>query len=170
MKRKNILIAGFVIIIVAAFLIQLFRTPIPYELLSNPQEGELDFSVVPEKTLVNEGELFNISLILTNVGNDDVTVWKLREQTSYDISFFRTDGIEVPYLCGVISRTQLTNDVLVELSPGQSLIRVQDSGCWNLTPGEYLLSATYHTNLGERITKPYWVGREKADAIAVTVE
>lgn len=170
MKSKNTLIVGVVIIIVAGFLIQLFNTSIPYALLFRPQAGKLNFQALPEKTLAKEGEVFDIYLILTNVGDEKVNVWKLEEQISYDISFFERNGSEVPYRCGVISRAQLRNDALVELSPGRSLIAIRDSSCWNLSRGEYILRATYHTKLGERITKPYWVGNIESSNVTLFIE
>lgn len=60
-------------------------------------EGELNLTVIPEKTRVAEGEPFNIELVLTNTGNKSVNVWKLMEQISYDITFVDSNGSYEPY-------------------------------------------------------------------------
>ncbi|ABE52121.1 hypothetical protein [Methanococcoides burtonii] len=131
--------------------------------------GELNFILVPEKTQVQEGETFNIHLMLTNVGNKTINVWKMEEQVSYDINFLFPNGSNVPYICGVNSRVRLNNDVLVELHPGQSLNATFNSKCWNLDNGEYILSAVYHTSRGESITKPYWIGMAESNNFTIDV-
>lgn len=123
------------------------------------QEGELNLTVIPEKTQVAEREIFDIELVLTNAGNKSVNVWKLMEQISYDITFVDSNGSYVPYICGVLQRELLMDDSLVELQPGESLKINQDSSCWTLPLGEYTLFAEYHTSDGEDITKPYWIGQ-----------
>ncbi len=133
------------------------------------QIGELNFILVPEKTQVQEGEIFKIHLMLTNVGNKTINVWKMEEQVSYDITFLFPNGSKVPYECGVSSRLPLNNDDLVELHPGQSLNATFDSKCWNLDNGEYILNAVYHTSRDESITKPYWVGMVASNNFTINV-
>jgi hypothetical protein len=133
------------------------------------QIGELNFILVPEKTQVQEGETFNIHLMLKNVGNKNINVWKMEEQVSYDINFLFPNGSRVPYECGVISRLQLNNDDLVELHPGQSLNATFNLKCWNLDNGEYILNAVYHTSMGESITKPYWIGMAESNNFTIDV-
>ncbi|MCD4821990.1 MAG: hypothetical protein K8R11_07970 [Methanococcoides sp.] len=135
----------------------------------NQQIGELNFILVPEKTRVQEGETFNIHLMLTNVGNKTINVWKMEEQVSYDINFLFPNGSKVPYECGVISRVHLNNDDLVELHPGQSLNATFNSKCWNLGNGEYILNAVYHTSMGDSITKPYWIGMAESNNFTIDV-
>lgn len=134
-----------------------------------PQTGELNFTVMPEKMQVQEGEIFEIYLTLINTGNNTINVWKLEEQISYDIRFYDQDGAEVPYECGVISRPLLTNEFLVELAPGESLNTTLDSGCWSFETGTYTLSAVYHTSSGEAITKPYWKGTVESNKVSIGV-
>ncbi|KKH47178.1 hypothetical protein EO93_06015 [Methanosarcina sp. 1.H.A.2.2] len=137
---------------------------------SETQAEELDFTLVPDRTRVTEGEPFNIELTLTNAGNTNVNVWKLMEQISYDITFVSSNGSYVPYECGVIQRELLMDDALVELQPGESLKINQDSSCWTLPPGEYTLFAEYHTSGGEDLTKPYWIGQTSSNNVSIFVE
>ena len=99
-----------------------------------------------------------------------MNVWKLEEQVSYNIIISYQNGTELPYLCGVIERLALTNEYVVKLNPDESITYTQDSHCWELNRGEYSLRAVYYTQLGERITKPYWVGRIEAEAVTISVE
>jgi hypothetical protein len=139
------------------------------ELRPGFQIGELNFTVMPEKTTVLDNETFPIHLTLTNVGENTINVWGMYEQISYDVYFYDSNGTQVPYGCGVISRTTLTNEDLVELSPGQSLNATFDSKCWNLNNGTYTLNAVYHTSRGESITKPYWIGTLESNNITIGV-
>ncbi|KKG14539.1 hypothetical protein EO98_06290 [Methanosarcina sp. 2.H.T.1A.6] len=137
---------------------------------SETQAEELDFTLVPDRTRVTEGEPFNIELVLTNTGNTNVNVWKLTEQISYDIIFVDSNGSSVPYECGVLERLPLTNEDLVELQPGESLKINQDSNCWTFPAGEYTLFAEYHTSGGEDITKPYWIGQISSNNVSIFAE
>lgn len=134
------------------------------------QAGEFSFTLAPEMTRVTEGEPFDIELVLTNAGNTSINVWKLMEQISYDITFVDSNGSYVPYECGVLERLPLTDEALVELQPGESLKINQDSSCWTLLPGEYILYATYHASGGESITKSYWIGQVSSDNVSIFVE
>ena len=58
---------------------------------------------------------------------------------SYNIILSYQNGTELPYLCGIISRPQLTNEYLVKSNPGESITHTQDSNCWELSRGEYSL-------------------------------
>lgn len=145
------------------------RESILEELEPGFQIGELNFTVMPEKTTVLDSETFTIHLSLKNVGEKVINVWEMAEQISYDIHFYDSNGTQVPYGCGVISRTPLTNKALVELSPGQSLNATFDSKCWNLDNGTYTLNAVYHTSRGESITKPYWIGTLESNNITIEV-
>lgn len=168
MKRKHFLFGGFVVLLLFSLL--LLKSSIPYDLLGRPQEGDLNFTVTPEKTHVKEGENFEINLVLTNTGDNKINVWDLEEQVSYNIILSYQNGTELPYLCGIISRTPLTNEYLVKLNPGESIKHTQESICWELSRGEYSLRAVYHTQLGKRITKPYWVGNIESEPITIIVE
>ena len=168
MKRKYILSGGFVILLL--FSLFLLKSSIPYDLLGRPQEGELNFTVTPEKTHVREGENFEINLVLTNTGDNKINVWDMEEQVSYNVIFSYQNGTDLPYLCGIILRIPLTNENLVKLNPGESIKHTQDSNCWELSRGEYSLHGVYHTKLGERITKPYWVGSIESEPITIIVE
>lgn len=134
------------------------------------QTEEMSFTLVPDRTTVTEGEPFNIELVLTNMGNTSVNMWKLMEQISYDITFVDSNGSYVPYECGVIQRESLMDDSLVKLKPGESLKVNQDSSCWTLPPGEYTLFAEYHTSDGEDITKPYWIGQIRSNKVSIFVD
>ncbi|WP_255334644.1 hypothetical protein [Methanosarcina sp. KYL-1] len=134
------------------------------------QEGELNFTVIPEKTRVAEGEVFDIGLFLKNTGSKNINVWKMEEQVSYDIFFLYPNGSYVFYECGVIERVQLTDDALIELQPGEFLQVWRDSSCWTLPPGVYTLFTEYHTSSGESITKPYWIGRARSNNVTIFVE
>lgn len=134
------------------------------------QTEELSFTLVPDRTTVTVGEPFNIELVLTNMGDTSVNVWKLMEQISYDITFVDSNGSHVPYICGVIQRELLMDDSLVELKPGESLKINQDSSCWALPQGEYTLCAEYHTSDGEDITKPYWIGKIGSNNVSILIE
>lgn len=147
----------------------LFTAGCIYSAKPEYQTGELNFTVMPEKTRVQEGELFEIYLTLTNVGNTTINVWKLGEQVSYDIHFYYPNGSEVPYECGVISRPSLTNEYLVELAPGESLNTTFNSRCWSFETGTYTLNAAYHTSSGESITKPYWRGTAESNNVSIEV-
>jgi len=105
------------------------------------QEGELNFTVIPEKTRVAEGEIFEIELVLTNTGNTIVNVWEMEEQISYNIFFLFPNSSYVPYEGGVIERVELKDDILVELKPGESLRAAEYSLYWTLPTGEYTLFA-----------------------------
>lgn len=133
--------------------------------------GRLQLILTSEKNQVKEGEMFEIYLNLSNTGNNTVNVWKMSEQISYDISFYYPNRSEVPYVCGVIQRPSLTNEFLVELSPGDYIgSTFSDSKCWNLEKGEYTLIAEYHTSVGEAITEPYWIGRVESNEVIIVVE
>ena len=94
----------------------------------------------------------------------------MEEQVSYNIILSYQNGTELPYLCGIISRPQLTNEYLVKSNPGESITHTQDSNCWELSSGEYSLRAVYCTQLGERITKPYRVGSIESEPVSISVE
>jgi len=167
-KRKYILFAAIMILIIFS----LFMTHLKYNILERSQFGELNFTVTPEKTRIQEGEVFQIHLTLTNVGENTINVWRMYEQVSYDIFFFNLDGSMVPYECGVLSRLPLTDEDLVELSLGESINSTFDSTCWNLEKGEYTLSAIYDTTSSpyEDIKKPHWIGRIISNNVTVIVE
>jgi len=101
------------------------------------------------KSQVTKGETFDMYLKLSKSGNYTVNVWKLEERVSYDISFYYSNGYEVPYICGVNQRPRLTNEYLVELHPGEFIESTFSHPCWDLKKGEYTLSAVYHTSTGE---------------------
>ncbi|WP_321420787.1 hypothetical protein [uncultured Methanomethylovorans sp.] len=56
---------------------------------SKVQYGDLQLTVIPEKTELKKEETFNIYLTLTNVGNNSLNTWIMYEQVSYDISLDR---------------------------------------------------------------------------------
>ena len=131
---------------------------------------KLNLTVVPEKTELNKGESFNINLQLRNVGNNTLNIWIMEQQISYDISFRSlADNNYATYLGPVIERPLLTNEFLVELKPGESLNATYNCRSWDLNPGEYILSAVYHTVSGERISKPYWLGEIKSNEVVIKV-
>jgi|Deesub1362B_J571_1020462.scaffolds.fasta_scaffold02374_4 hypothetical protein len=170
-----ILISTVLILLVAGQ--WLFNTPILYKLLAKPQYGNLTLTVVPEKTRINEGEAFDIELILRNHGKNSVNIWKPQWLVDYDIAFYYPNGTPVSkHRCPVIQRFQMTNKNLIELKPGEYLkfvLKADTWGdCWILKKGEYLLKAVYFTGKpeNERITKPYWVGRIESDGVRVVVE
>ena len=169
MKGKYLII----VVIIISILLILFMTSIRYDywdILGHSQLRELNLTVTPEKTRIQEGEVFQINLTLTNVGENPINVWKMSEQTSYNILFFNSDGSMMPYLW-VNSRIPLTDEDLTELNPGESLYSTVDSTCWNLTKGEYTLNAVYDTTSpDEDIQKPYWIGRIKSNNVTITVE
>ncbi|KCZ70880.1 hypothetical protein ANME2D_02906 [Candidatus Methanoperedens nitroreducens] len=171
MKRQYIL-SGGIILLTVFFLLVLFKTSIPYGFLARSQTGELNLTIIPEKTQVEEGENFKIHLILSNADSKSINLWMLEEQVSYDILFSYQDGAKVSYNCGIIQRFPLTNENLITLQPGDSITATQDSSCWNLTKGAYTLSAVYHTGPAkdERITNPYWLGTVKSSNITIFVE
>jgi hypothetical protein len=127
------------------------------------QKGELNFTVMPETTIVPKNETFDIHLTLSNVGENTINVWYMEEQVSYDIHFYDSNNNEFGHECGIISRVMLTNEALVELRPDESISDTRNSKYWNLTEGEYTLNAVYHTSKGGDITEPYW--REKYNPI-----
>jgi len=132
---------------------------------------ELNLTIVPEKTDLEEGETSYIHLTLTNIGNYSLNVWKMEPQISYDISFRSlADNSSANYICPVISRPALTNEFLAELKTGESLNSTFNSNCWVLNPGEYMLSAVYHTAGGERISKPYWRGEVRSNEVLIEVQ
>lgn len=131
---------------------------------------ELTLTIVPEKTEFIKGEPCTIYLTLTNVGNNKLNAWKMVHQLSYDISFVSlVDNSSAEYSCGVPDRAHLTNEVLVEIKPGESINATFNSGCWILNPGEYVLSAVYHTNKEESISKDYWLGEIKSNEVVIKV-
>lgn len=134
------------------------------------QKGELDFTVIPERTTVSECENIDIYLSLTNVGEKSINVWEMAEQISYDIYFYDLNGTKASYVCGVLMREQMTNENLVELSPEQSINATFNSKCWDLKKGEYTLNAIYHTSTGEAITEPYWLGELQSNNVTIVVE
>lgn len=89
---------------------------------------------------------------------------------SYNIIISYQNGTELPYLCGIISRTLLTNENLVKLNSGESIKNKQNLNCWELDRGEYSLHGVYHTKIGKRITKPYWVGSIESKSVTIIVE
>jgi hypothetical protein len=138
---------------------------------SEYQTGELNFTVVPEKIKVEEGENFKIYLTLTNDGNNTINVWKMHEQISYNIAFMSLEhDHDVPYECGVYSREPLTNNDIVKLAPDRSINDTFNSKCWSLKKGKYILSAEYHTSTGERISDPYWLGKIQSNNVTIVVE
>jgi len=165
MRLIYLILISTVFILVIAVL-WLLNTPIPYKLLAKPQHGNLTLTVVPEKTRINEGEAFDIEIILRNHGRNAIDVWKPEWLVDYDIAFYYLNGTPVPkYLCPAIQRFQMTDKNLIELKPGESLKFVLKAdawrNCWILKEGEYILRVVYFTGNpeNERITKPYWVGR-----------
>ncbi len=166
MKGKYLIL----VVIIISILLILFMTPLRYDILGHSQLGELNLTVAPEKTRIQEGEVFQINLTLTNTGENPINVWKMSEQTSYNILFINSNGSMVPYLW-MNSRIPLTDEDLTELIPGESLYSTVDSTCWNLTKGEYTLNAVYDTTSpDEDIQKPYWIGRIKSNNVTITVE
>lgn len=171
MKKRNFLFALIITLVITLFfLLLLFKTSIIYPFLTRPQTGELNFTIIPEKTQVKEGEIFKIHIILTNVGNGTINLLKLKEQVSYDVIFSYPNGSKVFYECGRIERVPLTNKDLIEVNSGKSLKETIESRCWSLSEGEYLLNAIYHTHPGERITKPYWIGRKQSNNVTIFVQ
>lgn len=183
MKRKYLILVAIII----SILLILFMSTFKYDILRHSQPEELRhsqseelrysqpekliFTVTPEKTRIQEGEVFQINLVVTNVGENSINVWKMYEQTSYNIFFFNHDGSIVPYEGGVNSRVPLIDRDLVELNPGESLDDTFDSTYWNLTKGEYILNAVYDTTSpDEDIKKPYWIGRINSNNVTITVE
>lgn len=135
------------------------------------QPGNLKLTVVPDKTELKEGESTTVKVVLTNVGNNTLNVWKMEHQISYDISFRSLEGnVSVKYKCGVISRPPLIDDYLVELKPGESVNSTVSSGCWILNPGEYKISAVYRTHTGEEISNPFWLGEVKSNEVSIKVQ
>ena len=146
------------------------NTTISTSIQNTQKLPELNLTVVSEKTEVKSGESFNIYLTLTNIGSNTLNVWEMYEQISYDISLISLENnSSVKYTCPVISRPALTNEFLVELKPSESLNSTSNSLCWNLDPGEYILSAVYHTGGGERISKTYWRGAVKSNEVLIKV-
>ncbi|MCC7576168.1 MAG: hypothetical protein KK926_04955 [Methanomethylovorans sp.] len=131
---------------------------------------ELTLTVVPEKTELEKGELCNVYLTLTNIGNSTLNVVKMEEQVSYNI-FFRSliDNTFAEYTCTLVSRVPMDNEDLVEIRPGQSLYTTFGYNCWILNPDEYMLSAVYHVGSGEMISKPYWIGEVKSNEVLIKV-
>lgn len=62
MKRQSPLYDG--IVVMAFLLLFLLKSPIPYDILARPQEGELNFTTTPEKIHVKKEENFEINLTL----------------------------------------------------------------------------------------------------------
>lgn len=167
MKGKYLILVAAII----SILFLLFMTPLKYDILGYSQSGELNFTVTPEKTRIQEGDMFQINLTLTNIGENSINVWKMYEQTSYNIFFFNSDGSIVSYEGGVNSRELLTDKDLVELKPGESLNSTLDSTYWNLTKGEHILNAVYDTTSpDEDFNKPYWIGRVNSNNVTIFVE
>lgn len=138
--------------------------------LSKYQSGELKLTVLPEKTELELGESTNVELTLKNIGNTTLNIWRLEEQISYDLSFVPVnEDSHADYECGVATRPALTNAFLVELKPGESLNIIVNSGCWALSPGEYMLSAVYRAGSGEMISKPYWIGEVKSNEVLIKI-
>ncbi len=169
-KRQSLFALIITLVITLFFLFLLFKTNIIYHFLTRPQTGELNFTIIPEKTQVKEGEIFKIYMILTNVDNETINLLKLKKQVSYDVIFSYPNGSEVFYECGRIERLPLTNKDLIEVNSGQSLRDTIESRCWSLSKGEYQLNAIYHTYPGERITKPYWIGRKQSNNVTIYVQ
>ncbi len=159
------------------------------------QAGELNLTITSDKTHVKKGEVFEIQLNLTNVGSQKIRVYKLIEQISYYIRFnsynltsYRSQNINrsAPddscfcigtyygqfYKCqAAVTRILLTDNILVDLSPGQSITIVEDSHCWDLPKGEYNLTASYSTLITDnRFTVSYWQGRVNSNEITIYVE
>ncbi len=172
-KGYRLLVAGVILLLfVMLSIFILFGTSNPLAFFVRYQSGEVNFAITPEKNYIKEGEIFKIQLNLTNVGDKKIRVWELEEQISYNIIFSDPKGYSVPYMCGIIERVPLTDKNLVDLSPGDSTTAIRDSSCWNLTKGEYSLSAVYHTGSAEteRITIPYWLGTAKSNNITIFVQ
>lgn len=139
--------------------------------LSQYQSGNLNLTVVPEKTEVKDGETFDIHLTLTNTGNTTLNVWKLYEQISYDLYFRSAESDSYAYYsCGELQRLPMTNDDTEELKPGESINTTLNSGCWELEPGEYTLYGVYRTLKDEMVSKPYWFGEIKSEETGILVE
>ena len=134
-------------------------------------DGNLDLKLTTEKSQIKEGDTFGINLVLSNIGNNTVNVWKMNEQISYNIHVYYQNGSKVPYECGVIQKPMLTNEYLIELSPGGFIEDTfTNSKCWNLEKGEYIINATYQTSSGEDITKPYWIGNIESNKVMIVVK
>lgn len=134
---------------------------------------ELTLTVIPEKTELEYGESFNINLTLTNVGNNTLNVWRMEHPISYDISFeLLVDNSSAEWICGASSIPAPTYGYLAELKPGESLNSTFNSDCWILNPGEYRLSAIYHTGYTQSdgsTSKPYWRGSVKSNEVLIKV-
>jgi hypothetical protein len=139
--------------------------------LSQYQSGNLNLTVVPEKTKVKDNETFDIHLTLTNTGNNTLNIWKLYEQISYDLYFRSSESDNYAYYsCGELQRVPMTNDDTEELESGESISTTLNSRCWELEPGEYTLYGVYRTLKDEMVAKPYWFGEIKSEEIKVLVD
>jgi len=134
------------------------------------QPGNLKLTVIPDKSELKEGESTALKVVLTNIGNNTLNVWKMEHQTSYDISFISVkNDLSAKYICGVLSRAPLTDNDLVELKPGESVNSTILSSCWTLNPGEYKISAVYHTHTGGYISDPFWLGEVKSNDTLIQI-
>lgn len=133
--------------------------------------GELEFTVESEKIQVQEGNEFNVQVKLTNVGYSLVNVWKLARQISYNVNIYHPNGTKIEYIGPVYSRLPLTDKDLVELSPSESIkstVKLETRD-WGLDEGNYTLNAVYHTDTGEHIEKPYWLGSVESNNVTLVV-
>lgn len=148
--------------------------PIPEDGSNQNQENvtELNLTIIPEKTNLQEGEAFNINLTLTNIGNNSLNVWKMEKQISYGISFEpAVDNISAEWICGEGLAPAPDTGFLVELRPGESLNSTIDSHCWVLDAGEYILSAVYYTGYNAKGTDytPSWKGFVNSNKVLIKV-
>jgi len=135
------------------------------------QSGNLKLTVIPDESELKEGESTTVKVVLTNIGNNTLNVWKMEHQTSYDISFISLENdLSARYICGVLSRAPLKDNDLVELKPGESVNSTILSSCWILNPGEYKISAVYHTHTGGYISDPFWLGEVKSNDTLLKVQ
>jgi hypothetical protein len=159
--------------ILTSVAILLVLSAVILSLWEKQSDGELDFTLKLDKEQVQKGDDFQTQVILTNTGNYTFNVWELKHQISYDIHIYDSDGSRIKYLGEVIQRTQLGNDFLRKLSPGESVnsTREFETEDWGtLDSGNYTINAVYHTHFGENILIPYWIGSVKSNNVTLAVD
>ncbi|WP_321418671.1 hypothetical protein [uncultured Methanomethylovorans sp.] len=137
---------------------------------NEPAKQELNLTITTEKLNFTEDEHFVVYYKLTNVGKYPLDVLKIMQYATYDISFspVNSNG-SVKYICGVPSVTPPTNKDIVQLESGESLNATIDSSCWTFTPGEYIITASYHASGGNKIPNRYWSGEVESNEILIKV-
>lgn len=110
---------------------------------------------------------FNITVTLTNVGNNTLLILKPINMVTLHFRLYSENGSEVKYMGPVPTYRPLKDQDVAVLRPGESLekIFILNTHLWAAENGKYVLVAIYDTrNVKAETSRPVWRGMLKTNA------